>query len=234
MSKVFVSYKHRDTQVLQIPGQVVSEYGLTTPRNYVDMLDIWMTKMGHICKAEDPGVDLSGLSPETIVNKLADRIYDSTVTLVLMSKGMHDFGKAENEQWIPWEISYSLHEYSRGNRLCATNAMIAVVLPDEYGSYNYFTTDHNCPACKAHIWHINRMFKILRMNMFNKKQPNLFSCQSVFCGMTNLHKGSDHSYIQPIRWIDFISNINGYISLALQRHEHINDYNLTKELIYEI
>ena len=58
-SKVFISYKHGDSLVQQVPGLVVPEYGVTTARNYVDLLDVKLTKLGHVCKAEDSGEDLS-------------------------------------------------------------------------------------------------------------------------------------------------------------------------------
>lgn len=228
MSKVFISYKHRDGQVQQIQGVVVPEYGITTARSYVDMLDPLFTRLGHICKAEESGEDLSALSEDAIMQKLADRIYDSTVTVVLISKGMHELGKAEKLQWIPREVSYSLHENNRGGRVSATNAMIAVVLPDEFGSYDYFVTDHNCIWCRAQTWHQDKIFRILGQNMFNKFQPNLTNCQ---CGITNMHTGNDHSYIHPIKWIDFTRDINGQINLALARQENLDNYDLKKELV---
>lgn len=230
MSKVFISYKHRDGQVQQISGMIVPEYGVTTARNYVDILDVLLTQAGHICKAEDSGEDLSGLTEDMIAVKLADRLYDSTATVVLISKGMHEAGKAERDQWIPWEVSYSLRENTRGGRTSATNAMIAVVLPDEYESYGHFVTDHNCPSCRARIWHTDRTFKILGENMFNRLQPKFTSCQNGLCGLTNLHIGSDHSYIHPIKWEDFVNDLDNQINLALARQENLEDYDMTKLL----
>lgn len=230
MAKVFVSYKHRDGQVTQIPDLIVEEYGITTARSYVDMLDVLLTELDHICKAEDSGEDLSGLSEEAIATKLADRLYDSTVTIVLISKGMHE-DKPEKDQWIPWEVSYSLKENTRGGRTSATNAMIAVVLPDESGSYGYFVTDHNCLWCKSRTWYTTKIFSILGTNMFNRHEPKLTNCISQSCGKTNIHTGEDHSYIHPVKWIDFVSNINRHINLALSRQADLESYKLSKELV---
>lgn len=231
MSKVFVSYKHRDGQVLQIPGATVPEYGITTARNYVDILDTLLTNAGHICKAEESGEDLSELTEETIAAKLADRLYDSTVTVVFISKGMHEVGKSEREQWIPWEVSYSLHENTRGGRTSATNAMIAVVLPDENGSYDYFVTSHNCFWCNSRTWHTDRIFKILGQNMFNRNEPKLTNCTNPSCGKTNIHTGNDHSYIHPVKWSDFKTDVDGHITLSLERQGSLDDYDLKKELV---
>lgn len=229
MAKVFISYKHRDGRVQQIQGLVVPEYGITTARNYVDILDTTMTRLGHICKAEDSGEDMSGYTEEAITTKLADLLYDSTVTIVLISRGMHD-GKAEKEQWIPWEVSYSLKENTRGGRTSATNAMLAVVLPDENGLYDYFVVDHNCWWCNSRTWYQNNIFRILGSNMFNRLEPKMINCQNSSCGKINIHTGNDHSYIHPIKWNEFTFDMDNQINLALGRQTDLDSYKLEKEL----
>ena len=62
-------------------------------------------------------------------------------------------GLSEADQWIPWEISYSLKEEMRKNRTSGTNALLFVILPDINGNYYY----HN------HMSH----FKIVSENMLN-------------------------------------------------------------------
>ncbi len=227
MAKIFISYKHRDGQVEQIPNMIVPEYGITTARSYVDILDPLLTQLGHICKAEDSGEDIGDLSEDVIAQKLADRMYDSTVTIVLISKKMND-GGLEKKQWIPWEISYSLKEKTREDRTSATNAMLAVVLPDEYGKYDYFIESLGCPHCYGIRWKVETLFPILGKNMFNRKQPNITICRSGVCG--TLHTGNDHSYIHPVRWDHFISDINSYINHVISINENIDDYKLEKVL----
>ncbi len=141
---------------------------------------------------------------------------------------MKEFGVNEGDQWIPWEISYSLREKTRGDRTSTTNAMLAVVLPDKNGSYTYFVESLGCPHCYGIKWRTDTLFPILGKNMFNRKQPKTIVCRSGSCGQ--LHTGDDHSYIHPVKWGDFVSDINGYINLAAQINENIDDYDIVKEI----
>lgn len=136
--KIFVSYKFADNQV-----ENLSIYENSTVRNYVTKFEEILDPSDNIYKGESDGEDLSNLSEATIWEKLKDRIYDSSVTIVFISPGMKESWKTERNQWIPWEISYSLKEVSRKNKngdaiTSRSNAMLAVVLPDENGSYSYY------------------------------------------------------------------------------------------------
>ena len=144
--KIFVSYKFADDQVKDLAGQQNS-----TVRDYVDELENYFDSSSHIYKGESSGEDLSELAEETIWSKLRDRIFDSTMTIVFISPGMKEPEKAEKDQWIPWEVSFSLRTTTRKNQNGDTytsnpNAMLAVVLPDADGSYDYFLEKKNCCA----------------------------------------------------------------------------------------
>lgn len=214
--KIFVSYKYNDYKVSNLPNN-----SLTTARHYVDEIQSLLGKDDHINKGENDGEDLSTLTDATIASKLGDKIYDSSITIVLISKGMKD-NLPEKEQWIPWEISYSLREQSRAGRVSKTNAILAVVIPDIEASYDYFYTYNQ--QCTCHHYKTDDLFEILSSNMFNKKENN-----TRFCNGMVVYEGH-FSYIHSVKWEDFKKDINKHIDIALQINSNKNDYNIKKNL----
>lgn len=220
--KIFVSYKHEDKGV-----QPLTRFGALAVRDYVDLLERYFSG-DHIYKGEKDNEDLGSFKDETIESHLRDKIFDSSVTIVLISKNMKNQIAAEKDQWIPWEISYSLREKTREERSSAPNAILAVVLPDEFGSYEYFVSeDHNCMMnCRTWKNDSPLIFEIIRKNMFNLKTPKIGSCNV----HGQIHTGNDHSYIHPATWSDFVSRINWYINLAASINENIEDYEIVKTI----
>lgn len=220
--KIFVSYKYGDSKVAPLDS-ALSQREVTQGRHYVTVLEEMLKEQDHIYKGEKDNEPLDGFKDETIESKLRAKIFDSTITIVLISKGMKDPYLNENEQWIPWEISYSLKEMTKDDKTSRTNAMLAVVIPDEAGSYSYIVNHYTCVT----QWDTASMFKIIRENMFNRIEKNLTQCTN--CGGYH-HTGNDHSYIHPVKWSDFVSNVNYYIDHVVGLNQNICDYELTKVL----
>lgn len=134
--KIFVSYKYWDKNVYSVPN--VSDY-MPKARDYVTWLEKKFTdRTDHIYKGEHDDEDLSNRSEEYIWSKLKDRIFDSSITIVLISPNMKEPYKWDKSQWIPWEISYSIKEMTRNDFTSRSNAILAVILPDKYNSYTYY------------------------------------------------------------------------------------------------
>jgi hypothetical protein len=222
--KIFVSYKYADKLVRQFQGSSV--WSPTIVRDYVDILQSKIDHSDHIYKGEDDGEDLSTLADSTIGSKLGDKIFDSSVTIVFISKGMKENNKPEKDQWIPWEISYSLREQSRQYGNSKTNAVLSVVLPDENGNYEYFIQENTCPYCNCRTLQTPILFKILKDNMFNIKEPEFSSCTNHLDN--NKPYLGQSSYIYSVKWDDFINNINQYMETSLAIWQNRNDYNLKK------
>lgn len=138
--KVFVSYRYGDDNVQALSGKSI--FDKTTVRDYVDRLESNLGKT-NVYKGEHDGEDLSHLSKPIIENKLKDRMYDSSVTIVMVSPGMKDACKPDEDQWIPWEISYSVKLSTRNGRTSQRNAILAVILPDRNGRYDYATANNS-------------------------------------------------------------------------------------------
>ena len=218
--KIFISYKYADSLVDKLPN--VPFFEETTVRNYVDEIQEMIDEGDHINKGENDDEDMSSLADSTIGSKLGDKIFDSTVTLILISKGMKT-NEPEKEQWIPWEVSYSLREQSRQEQNSKTNAILALVLPDENGSYEYFIT-HNT-ECGSRTLNTSILFDILKSNMFNIKNPDTSECN----GKT-LYNGYS-SYIHSVKWSEFLQyGINKYIDVAVNNYKNRDDFEIRKNL----
>lgn len=221
--KIFVSYKYGDTLVRQIHGS----YN-TKVRDYVDLLQLGLDEEDHINKGENDDESLEGFKESTIASKLRDKIYDSSITIIVISKGMKEAGKSEDEQWIPWEISYSLSEYTRNDTISRTNGVLAVVLPDETGSYEYFLVDNHCANCNSRLVKTNFLFKILKENMFNIKEPKYSSCQNHQGGGSSYSGYS--SYIYSVKWDVFMEDIKNYIKTCDSINTNISEYKIDKSV----
>lgn len=216
-NKIFISYKHSDLKVLPISG-----CNPTTARDYVDKIEKMIAAGDHIYKGENDNEDIGSLVDATIGSKLGDKIFDSSVTIVLISKGMKETYKAEKDQWIPWEISYSLKEQSRSGGNSKTNAVIAIVLPDENGNYDYFL-EYNS-TCDSTTYKTDQLFQILRDNMFNLKDKE---ANSRLCNGGKIYSGY-YSYIYSVKWANFVGKLDTYVEVANSIRRDINKYEITQ------
>lgn len=217
--KIFVSYKYADANVFHLSGYNSKD---TTVRDYVNELENYFDG-SDIYKGELDDEDLSHLSDDTIWKKLKDRIYDSSVTIVLISPNMKEFDKSDRSQWIPWEVSFSLRETARNDRTSHSNAMLAVVLPDKSGSYEYYLGKRQCGVT---IHKTDKLFDIIRKNKFNILNPQREYCSQCGCN----HYYGLCSYIRAVKWCDFVRYPQKYIDEAVDRQAHISDYNISKEV----
>lgn len=226
MAKIFISYKYGDKSVRQNDNcnwthwqSEIDDGSYLTARDYVDHL---MEKVltDHTNKAEKDDEDLSHLTEDAIQQKLYDRIYDSTVTIVLVSKNMKE-AKHESLQWIPREIAYSLRDKTREDRTSYTNGVLAVILPDEGGSYEHGVKYYNCVT----EFQTHNFFKIISANMFNRNEHKTNIC--AVCGNRH-HYGDDHSYIYPVRWDNFVNNHNFYVDHVLGLKDRLDEFDLKK------
>lgn len=134
--KIFISYKYFDKDVYDIKRSTKEPVKV---RDYVSWLeDKFKNRTEHYYKGESDNEDLSDKSEDYIWSRLKDKIYDSSITIVLISPNMKEPYKQEKSQWIPWEIAYSIRETPRKGSTSHSNAILAVILPDENNKYEYY------------------------------------------------------------------------------------------------
>lgn len=227
--KIFVSYKYHDDSVYPLSNPL-NWYSSTrsTVRDYVDRLESYFDYTSNIYKGESDNEDLSYLPDDVIWEKLKDRIYDSSVTIVMISPNMKEPYRSERSQWIPWEVAYSLRETTRGDRTSHSNAVLAIILPDKNHNYNYFIEPFSYQRADGQWCNgEDPVFSIIRKNMNNKWRFDSFLSLNygIYMPSTN-----DESYIPCVTWDDFILQPMRYIDCAVRRKENIANYRITTEI----
>lgn len=220
---VFVSYKYADTNVQRLTR--TPWYEQTKVRDYVDELAEELQKNGNVYRGEGNDEDLSGYSDDYIYEHLKTKIFYTSVTIVLISPNMKEPWRFDKSQWIPWEIYYSIYQANRNDRVSHTNAILAVVLPDQYGSYSYMIENKSCCPSGCRLLHTDKLFTILQENMFNQKEKTPMDCKyddAVYRGLC--------SYIPMVKWCDFIQNMEPYFWQAEFTRDNIDDYKMHRSV----
>ena len=213
-----MSYKYHDGSVRQFKGR---SYGETTVRNYVDVISEIIEETGkYYYRGEDDGEDLSHLNYKTVERILADKMFYTSITLVLISPDMFE-NVQEIEQWIPWEISYSLRNKTRIDGNSNMNAILAIVLPDRNGSYDYAMYKSG----RGYFVRSEAFFEIIHVNMFNRKGAMIEVDDH-----DNMKYLPGNSYVALARWDDFRSNPEHYMDLALANRWNWDRFDIVKKI----
>ena len=71
----------------------------------------------------------------------------------------------------------------------------------------------------------DKLFQILKDNMFNIKRPTYSNCPNYH---VNLVYTGHYSYIDSVKWEDFLRDKEKYLETALDIREKIDDYDIKK------
>lgn len=227
---IFISYKYKDTLVADLGKKDLHIIGSqlklvsreTRVRDYVDELQKILKEDDHINLGEKDGESLEEFADSTIETALKQKIFQSSVTIVMISKGMKDSSLPEKEQWIPWEISYSLKTISRQDTTSRKNGILGVVLPDENGTYDWYYRYN--PDCNSTTHFRSQLFEMLKKNMFNLKEKHTRECNG-----STIHEG-ESCYIKTVKWSKFKTSSNWYIEKAIEIRDKADEYDLKIQL----
>lgn len=147
-------------------------------------------------------------SDDVIWNYLKDMIWDTSVTIVVLSPEML------KSSWISDEISYSLKKISRDGTQSQRNGVVAVIKKVN-GGYSWFKYKHTNPD--GHVttcYHEEKVFDIIKNNRRNQESP-VYCCEK--CQSIDALTGS---YIAYVEEDEFIDNMDKYIENAFQKSQN--------------
>lgn len=189
--KTFISYKYSEAQdlrdkIIEALGKDASYYQGET--------------------ADSP--DMTDCKTETIKKYLTDMMFDTSVTIVIISPNI------KQSKWIAWEIEYCLKKITRKDRTSQRNGIVAVIkkVNDSYDWFKHKTK--NADGCTVSTYKEELVYDIIRNNRYNQITPN-YSCP--ICKSIDALSGSYISYVEQE---DFLSDPQKYINNAFDKSEN--------------
>lgn len=188
--KTFISYKYSEAQKLR--DKIIEAMG--DDATYYN---------GETSESDD----MSDESNQKIQEYLKDMIFDTSVTIVILSPEM------KKSHWIDWEIEYSLKAISRDGRTSHTNGIVAVIKKVN-GDYSWFKNiGTNCHGTNITTYNMYKIFDIISKNHFNSNPP-IWHCDTC-----KTYDWLDGSYIAFIEEDDFLADPNKYVENAYQKSQ---------------
>jgi len=198
--KTFISYKYSEAQHLR-----------------EKILDALGDDATYYQGETSDSPDLTDTSTENIKSNLTDMMYDSSVTIVVISPNIKD------SKWIDWEIEYSLKEISRKGRTSKTNGVVGVIQKVN-GGYDWLVTKKKKDdGCTVRQIADSKLYKIINDNRYNR-EDKVYACDEC-----KTFSQLDGSYISLIDESDFMGNPDKYIENAYEKSEKADEFDLAKQ-----
>ena len=152
--------------------------------------------------------DLGDYKTSTIKKTLSDMIFDTSVTIVIISPQMKD------SKWMDWEIKYSLREKTRNGLTRHANGVVGVIMKYN-GAYTWF----KCRIPNYIGWetkyHDEKLLPIIRENRNNQKPMQTYNNKT--------QKELYGSYITFVEEGEFLSCPKFYIDNAYDKSQNKRD-----------
>ena len=161
--------------------------------------------------------DLTDRKTETIKEHLKDMLFDTTVTIVIVSPDMRQ------SDWIDWEIEYSLRNYNRSGRYSSTNGILGVLMKVN-GGYDWIRYRANqYDGCTSNNYSDSLLPNIMRNNRYNQT-PKEYACPT--CGSVDRLTGS---YISLIDEDEFLATPKRFIENAYEKSQDLQHYDICRD-----
>ena len=161
--------------------------------------------------------DLTDDATSTIKAKLADMMYNTSVTIVVLSPHI------KSSNWIDWEIEYCLKEISRKGRTSKTNGLVGVV-QRVAGSCDWLvTTTRKDDNCRVRTIDKSKLYSIINKNRFNLRN------KSYKCPRCKTYDSLTDSYMSIVEEEVFLQDPQRYIENAFNKAENSDGFDLTKQ-----
>lgn len=187
----FISYKYSEAQALR--DRIIKALG----------------KDANYYKGEtSDSPDLTDTSTNNIKKNLCDMMYQTSVTIVIISPNI------KSSKWVDWEIEYCLKKSTRNGRTSQRNGIVAVIMKVN-GRYDWFkySTDKS-DGCSVWNYHTEKVYDIINSNRHNQT-PKEYACDK--CQCVDALSGS---YIAFVEEDEFINNTTKYIENAYNKSEN--------------
>ncbi|MCY4657792.1 MAG: TIR domain-containing protein [Gammaproteobacteria bacterium] len=160
--------------------------------------------------------DRSDQATETIKQNLRDMMYNTSVTIVLLSPNLLE------SKWVDWEIEYCLKETQRKGRTSRTNGVVGVVSKVNGGYGWLLTTEGKPDGCLVNRYDESYLYDIININRFNRKlkQPVCSRCGS--------YAELKDCFISFVLEDDFLLDPSSYIDNAFDKSENAENFDLVK------
>ena len=144
--KTFISYKYSEARRLRD-----------------DIIDALGEDVTYYKGETSDSPDLTDTSTKNIKKKLRDMMYDTSVTIVIISPNM------KKSKWIDWEIEYCLKDNTRKGRTSHTNGVVGVIMKYD-GGYDWFKTiQTNTDGCVSKTYKESKVYDIINNNRNYRK-----------------------------------------------------------------
>lgn len=156
--------------------------------------------------------DLTDTTTDNIKRVLKDMMYDTSVTIVILSPNM------KKSKWIDWEIEYSLKQITRKNRTSQTNGVVGVIMKYD-GGYDWLEIHGtNCHGFSTLMYKNEHLYPIIYKNHCNSKPP-IWHCDDC-----QTYDFMDGSYITYVEEESFLDDPEEYINNAYDKSDNTDKY----------